>query len=284
MIEGIGKVYLGTKEIVKAYLGNKVVYNSAPALDPDAEAFLLAASITDATITDAINNLVLSLKADSIWTKMQAIYPFVGGTASTHKFNLKDPRDLDAAFRLTFFGSPTHDANGVQWNGSSQYADTHLNENTILTLNNEHLSYYSRTNNTGNYGEIGCIDVGIGGNPGLHLLLKWSDGRFYPRANDNNGGIINSGTSQGLFVTNRTNSTQVRAFQNGVLKLINSNSIQKINRTIYIGALNHSLFSVAFYTNRECAFSSIGDGLTDTEAVNFYTAVQAFQTALTRNV
>jgi hypothetical protein len=31
MIEGIGKVYLGTKEIVKAYLGNKVVYNSAPA-------------------------------------------------------------------------------------------------------------------------------------------------------------------------------------------------------------------------------------------------------------
>ena len=31
---------------------------------------------------------------------MKAIYPFVGGTATTHKFNLKDPADINAAFRL----------------------------------------------------------------------------------------------------------------------------------------------------------------------------------------
>jgi hypothetical protein len=37
-------------------------------------------------------------------------------------------------------------------------------------------------------------------------------------------------------------------------------------------------------SNRECAFSSIGDGLTDTQASNFYTAVQAFQTTLSRQV
>jgi hypothetical protein len=40
----------------------------------------------------------------------------------------------------------------------------------------------------------------------------------------------------------------------------------------------------AFYTTKECAFASIGDGLTDTEASNFYTAVQAFQTTLSRQV
>jgi hypothetical protein len=39
-----------------------------------------------------------------------------------------------------------------------------------------------------------------------------------------------------------------------------------------------------FYDNKELAFSSIGDGLTDTEAANFYTAVQAFQTTLGRQV
>jgi hypothetical protein len=38
------------------------------------------------------------------------------------------------------------------------------------------------------------------------------------------------------------------------------------------------------YSGRETAFSSIGDGLTDTEAANYYTAVQTFQTTLSRNV
>ena len=31
-------------------------------------------------------------------------------------------------------------------------------------------------------------------------------------------------------------------------------------------------------------FFSIGDGLTDSEAINLYTAVQTFQTSLSRNV
>jgi len=38
------------------------------------------------------------------------------------------------------------------------------------------------------------------------------------------------------------------------------------------------------YSNRNIAFASIGDGITDTEASNFYTAVQAFQTTLSRQV
>jgi hypothetical protein len=42
--------------------------------------------------------------------------------------------------------------------------------------------------------------------------------------------------------------------------------------------------SGAYYNNAELAFASLGDGLTDTEAANFYTAVQAFQTALSRNI
>ena len=75
-----------------------------PTTDPDAQAFITAAAITDPTQQAAINTLVVDLKGYSIWTKMKALYPFVGGTASAHKFNLKDPRDLDSAFRLVFSG------------------------------------------------------------------------------------------------------------------------------------------------------------------------------------
>ena len=39
-----------------------------------------------------------------------------------------------------------------------------------------------------------------------------------------------------------------------------------------------------FYGNKQCAFASIGDGLTDADAVNFYNAVQTYQTTLNRQV
>jgi hypothetical protein len=98
--------------------------------DTDAQAFITAAGITNPTQQSAINTLVLGLKADSIWTKMNALYPFVGGTATSHKYNLKDPRDLDAAYRLAFFGGMTHNANGIQGDGGSGYADTFAAINT----------------------------------------------------------------------------------------------------------------------------------------------------------
>jgi hypothetical protein len=59
--------------------------------DADAIAFLTAAGITDPTITSAICTLVTSMKANGTWTKLIAIYPFCGSTASEQKWNLKDP-------------------------------------------------------------------------------------------------------------------------------------------------------------------------------------------------
>ena len=122
--------------------------SAAAALDPAASAFISAAGITDATQISAINNLVVGMKSDGIWTKMKAIYPFVGGTATAHKWNLKDPRDLDAAFRLVFNGGWTHSSTGATPNGTNGYADTKFNANTNLTNGNFHLSFYSRTNST----------------------------------------------------------------------------------------------------------------------------------------
>jgi len=94
--------------------------------DTDALAFLQAAGITDSIISNAVCSLVVGLKADGIWNKFNAIYPFVGGTASTHKWNLKDPRDLNAAYRLTFNGGWTHDSQGIKGNGANTYADTYF--------------------------------------------------------------------------------------------------------------------------------------------------------------
>jgi hypothetical protein len=119
---------------------------SGGGVDPDAQAFITAAGITNPTQQAAINTLVVDLKGYNVWTKMKALYPFVGGTASQHKFNLKDPRDLDAAFRLVFNGGVTHNSNGVTFNGTNGYADTKLSPNSTLLQNNNSISVYSRAN------------------------------------------------------------------------------------------------------------------------------------------
>jgi len=40
-------------------------------------------------VEGAINELVKDLKSNNLWDKMKSIYPFVGGTVSSHRFNLK---------------------------------------------------------------------------------------------------------------------------------------------------------------------------------------------------
>ena len=65
-----------------------IIASSGASFDADAQAFITAAVITDNTQITAINTLVTDLKAYNIWSKMKALYPFVGGTASTHKWNL----------------------------------------------------------------------------------------------------------------------------------------------------------------------------------------------------
>ena len=157
--------------------------------DADAQAFITAAGITDATQKSAVNQLVLDLKNANIWTKMKAIYPILGGSASSHKWNLKDPRDLDAAFRLTFSTGWTHSSTGMLPNGTSAYANTFIAGNTYST--NIHLSFYSGTQTVGGSFEMGCSD-------GTTTTLS-------------NRPAVNCGLG-GLTVVNYTTTTDARGF------------------------------------------------------------------------
>jgi hypothetical protein len=257
-------------------------------LDPDAQAFLTAASITDATIISAINTLVVDLKSYGIWTKMKAIYPFVGGTASTHKFNLKDPRDLDSAFRLSFFGGWTHSLNGALPNGFNTYADTFLIPGSHLPLNSTHFSFYSRTNANTNTAEMG-MDNGTGR---IVMNLWWSNNVSYT---DQYNFISNrvfqaQPNSLGLYTTNRFDTNTLKYFKNDVqMSTTNTNpanpNSNTLNLSIYIGNVNtYGNPSPANYSTKEVSFFTMGNGLTDSEVVNLYNSVQTLQTTLGRQV
>jgi hypothetical protein len=255
------------------------------AIDPDVLAFITAAGITDLTQIGAINGLVLDLKAYGLWTKMKAIYPFVGGTANSHKYNLKDPQDTNAAFRLVFNGGWTHSANGAQPNGTNGYADTFYNPNVQNTQFNIHLSNYSRTQNSSiNGAQLGAYD----GTNEISLFqyfssvsVKGGSIYIYP----SRAVTINNTNTLGLQTVTRTANNNAKLYFNGALLNTNTNTetLNPPNRSIYLGASNW-FSGPTQYTPHQHAFDSIGDGLTDTEAANFYTAVQTFQTTLGRQV
>jgi len=251
--------------------------------DPDAQAFITAASITDATQQSAINQLVLDLKGYSIWTKMKALYPFVGGTASQHKFNLKDPRDLDVAFRLVFSGGWTHSSNGALGNAINTYVDTKFTPSTSGTLNSHHISYYSRTNVSEVVSDMG-VNTNSDANGTLLVIGRSLTTSFYRNNSGATYSSFSDTTSRGLMVVNRTASNVLNAWRDGVKKgTVSTASSGLPTAPIFIGSWNINGTS-ASSNSKQVAFASIGDGLTDTEAANFYTAVQAFNTTLARQV
>jgi hypothetical protein len=249
--------------------------------DADAQAFVTNAGIVDQVEANAINNLVIGLKADSLWTKMKAIYPFVGGTASTHKYNLKDPRDLDAAFRIFWNGGVTHSSNGVQFGGVNGWAETYLNANTAFTTNDSfHGSIYSRTNSNIDAADYG----GVNASARTELWIRGADGNLYTSAHLNRIITPNS-NSTGYYISTRTNSTTFKVFKNNsqLGSTYTGANGARLDVTMPIGAYKIGTTPL-YFSNRQYAFASIGDGLTDTEAANFYTAVQAFQTSLNRQI
>jgi len=272
--------------ILSKLSGARGYLNYGRGIDSDAQAFLTAASITNIVQQKAVNDLVIALKGYSIWNKMKALYPVVGGTAAAHKFNLKDPRDLDAAFRLTFTAGWTHSSNGMQGNGTSTLADTFITPSSTLSLNNTHVSIYSRTNNFNAFtADVGAQD---GSTNSIILSLRNNSDACNTRINEGFTASWGTNTNSAcFFIGNRTASNVRKTFINGIL--VNNNTTASTGLTttkIGIGGnyYNNNPVASNYFSNRQYAFASIGDGLTDTEAANFYTAVQAFQTTLGRQV
>lgn len=247
--------------------------------DP-ADAFLKAAGITDATITSAVKTLVRGLQADGLWSKMKAIYPMVGGNATAHSYNLKDI----TKFQITWSGGLTHSSTGVISNAINGYGNTKIIPSINLSLNSASATFYSRTDTNGAW------EFGTSTSPGYSNMFAGAvraANRYYYPTNDVNdsSAYISNTNGSGYFIQSRTGASTVSAFRNSS-KLVAGTSPSASLSTYNILLLTFSSFGAPFgvYSTKECAFFSIGDGLSDTEASNLYTRIQTFQTSLSRQV
>ena len=243
--------------------------------------FVQAAGLTDETQCIALVDLVADFKAYGLWDKMKAIYPMVGqpGVSSSFEVNLKDP----TTFRGTFYGTWSFADTGATPDGSTGYMDSGLIPSVdIASVNSTHIAAYVRTDSFSG-AIMGCFNSPLAAN-GLYINPKFGGGTQESRNNSGNGGNAVSTDSRGFWINNRISSSQYKIFRNLTTNQTSNTNISGLcTISAYIGALNREGLSVESQ-NREIAFASIGDGLTDEEAANFYTAVQRFQTTLGRQV
>ncbi len=262
------------------FFGNK---NVSVSYDSDAQAFFTAAGITDGTQKTAVNTLVLGLKSNSLWTKMIAIYPFVGGTASTHKYNLKDPRDLDAAYRLTFGGTVSHGSSGADPNGSTGYANTYIVPSVVFSDVLNHVSVYITESPTA----ADMQEIGVRGanNEEMGMQTRISGNLFYPVIGG--GSFPNaSNSTAGYFIANKQTSGNTEGYKNGTEVVDGAQSSGALPNTnsIFLFCMVGNFASTTRHSDRNTAFVTIGTTLTEAQAATLNTLVEAYQDALSRGV
>ena len=232
--------------------------------------FLTASTITDATIKGALNTFDIGLISNSLDTKMVALYPMVGGTASTHKWNFMDARDLDAAFRVTFSGTWTHTSSGAKPNGTNAYARTYCVPSS--TARSAYGVYTTEQLDSG-VKVVMAQSAAAGGymSPSLGVLGVRGSGTLTGYPNTTKGMIMgfDIDTSTSYYANiNGTGQTVTRTFA-----AFNANDY-------YLGAYS----AASYFSVNNLAFAFVGGLANQTEASNLRTLVQAFQTTLGRNV
>jgi hypothetical protein len=94
---------------------------------------------------------------------------------------------------------------------------------------------------------------------------------------------------EGFYIGSRTASNSAKLYRNGTsigTTTAAAGTAPSIFLTLGGANLSNSnpITAVGAYSAKTFSFAGTCDGLTDTEASNFYTAVQAFQTTLSRNI
>lgn len=247
-------------------------YRFGNGVDPDAQAFITAAGISDTTQQNAIKQLVADLKGYSLWTNFIGLYPIVGGVASSHAVNLKSP----GTYNLTISGSPTHDSTGIVWNTSLvQQASTNIQLNQT-SVNNVSVGYYTPTVSTGPWKEIEAgSDTVL-----LNLHISYEGAVYSDIYNASSGRTsVAVATSKGLTSASRTASNSHVVYKNGAAIVTSTTDIG--TPTLPTSTI---IFNSTIKTDRTMSFGFVASGFNATESANVYAAIQAYQTTLGRQV
>jgi len=263
---------------------NPYSFGTAAGYLPLTTAWIAATGETSPTILNALNTFEAGLDANNLKPKFNAIYPMVGGDAARHARNFINT----SLYTLTFNGFWTHSATGALPNGVNANASTGIGGSN-LTVNSNHISFYSRTN------------AAVAAKPSIGLFQGQLTLILYLKANGAGNAIYsNTGTSlatmypsgastdsRGWFIGNKASNAigGLTISKNGTSLASN---LASPNQTAYpnlpILISGNGVGGAIVYDDKECAMVTIGTSLTSGEISTLYTLIQTMQTSLSRQV
>jgi hypothetical protein len=239
------------------------------ATDPDAFRFIEVANITSSVEVAAVNTLVVSLKSANLWTRMRAIYPAVGITAFSQKYNLINPTQ----YNLAFAGGWTYSGTGMLPNGTNAVAIPDIN--TSAMGNDFGIGVYLRTNpsTAGEQAAIGFKD-GASFTSAPVYTFNGTSKKWWLSYN-----LYSESTTEGRGLHQfqyRTDGSAVGYYQDTQI----TSTTFSFSSRIAVGFAN-GLFGSS-WSNQEISFAFLSFGLSNTEIVTFNTIVQNYLNSLSR--
>ena len=228
----------------------------------------------------AINDMVVGLKADGVWTKLTEVYLLSCVTSlSGVLIKLKGTGSLTNVNFVSGDYVAAGSGAGLVGNGSTKY----LNAGTAVSGG---LSAYCTVapSATGDY-------IAVDAFPSSNRVRLFYDSAV-PSVSANIGGDnsarVNDGTTlTGMFTTSRQLSTSLKIFRNGASVATSATSTTFTAPSVlplYLFAVATSGSPGAFFNGRQSICVQHNHDLTDTDAANLSTRVNALMTAIGANV
>ena len=207
----------------------------------------------------------------------------IGGNAADHAWNARYPFDNNSSMKSEYVGSPTHDANGVHLNGTSQAVRTNAYVSYLNDFNKE-IAIYVRScpYKDGQY-------IFNAGNEytaqGFTFLQSVNRNRY---ATEGLSVAPNTLAIEGLNSIGRDSDTTMYMKRNNVHTPFSPHTgtavYNRVTEEITLGALLNKNLTYTGFSEMNYCYLRVGSSLDDTQQTDHYNIVQALQTAFSRQV
>lgn len=251
--------------------------------DADAAAYLTQLILSGGTgitptISAATNTLFTELKSNGLYSKIDVMYPFLGGTTNSHAINAVNL----SSFNLSFNGGWVHSSTGALGNGTDAWADTNYNTLSNGSSTDFSISMYNRTANG-----FDAEAYPFGNFDGSNICALRGDSSdnvgYAGRLNADIRNTIATSTEQGHMIMCFTADTKNGTYNGGSYFAQGiSASGTLCNNNMYLNTLNLIGSTYQFATVEFCFFH-MGQSMSSSEQATFATIINNFQTSLSRN-
>lgn len=246
----------------------------------DVTVYLKKTGITDVTTINALHAFYSDLKLNNLWSKIKVLYPMLGGTSFTTKFDLV--KKNNSFFDISWNGSPIFTVNGVNGGaGLNAYGNTKFNP-----------SINSITGNEGYTTCVGTNDADISSDPiqlgtfrsdttSFSLMTIRTTGlNFTARLNSSQFTMSNA-TKLGIYSINRKVNV-LTMFKNGTKLSTNTTGSTAPNSNIYLLNAANGAGPYSGYATGRMQCTIFHEGLTDLEQTTLHGLINTFENSLGR--